>query len=402
MRIYDKTIHDQVFSKNVLWSNILRNVAHEIGAVQTDATSTPNGAKVLTVHYLRNVASAAGSETLTLPTAGNQGYLQSIIPMKFNFHQVGLTDVALQASKRSKEFLVNALESEYKGAREDMQRQLSRQGYGTGTGVICQVNGVGSSPTFDLDTPMVGKNPTDYFEVGNAVMFDSTVVTATTEVWTNIASITDDDTFVVTTGTGVADNDYVFLAHKAAGAPSVANRAAEVMGLKGLIDDSTNLTTLQGISRSSYIWWKAYVDDSTSQRSLTDSLLHTTYLEALKKGNVKYALSSFDVFSAYGQLLTPDRRYTNVDTELKGGFKGVLFNGIPIVPDFDCPYDELYFIDPSTLSVEDLGDMSFIDDDGNILYRSSTSPSFNATLSYYGNLAISAPNKNSSLRDVVK
>jgi hypothetical protein len=38
--------------------------------------------------------------------------------------------VSLQASKNSKEFLVNVLESEYNGAKEDMQRQLSRQGYG--------------------------------------------------------------------------------------------------------------------------------------------------------------------------------------------------------------------------------------------------------------------------------
>ena len=50
--------------------------------------------------------------------------------MKYNFHQISLTDVVLQGSKRTKEFLVNVLESEYDGAKNDMQRQLSRQGYG--------------------------------------------------------------------------------------------------------------------------------------------------------------------------------------------------------------------------------------------------------------------------------
>ena len=125
------------------------------------------------------------------------------------------------------------------------------------------------------------------------------------------------------------------------------------------------------------IWWKAYVDDAASQRSLTDALLHTTFLEAKKKGNPKYALASFDVYSAYGQLLSPDRRYTD-KMELNGGFTGISFNGLPIVPDYDAPYDEVYFIDPSTLSVEDLAPISFLNEDGSILDRSSTTPAWNA------------------------
>ena len=83
-----------------------------------------------------NTGSAAGSETLTLPSAGKQSYIQASIPMKYNFHQISLTDVVLQASKKSKEFLVGVLESEYDGAKNDMQRQLSRQGYGIKQAVL--------------------------------------------------------------------------------------------------------------------------------------------------------------------------------------------------------------------------------------------------------------------------
>lgn len=128
-------------------------------------------------------------------------------------------------------------------------------------------------------------------------------------------------------------------------------------------------------------------------------MLHTTFLEAKKKGDPKYALTSFDVYSAYGQLLTPDRRYTE-SMKLKGGFTGVSFSNIPVVADYDCPVDELYFVDPSTLSVEDLAPMSFLNEDGAILDRSSTTPAWNATLRYYAQLAQKAPNKSSSLRDV--
>jgi len=392
MRVYDKVVHEQVFTKNVLFNNILRNVAQNQGSTT----------KYLTVHYLRNIGSAAGGETVTLPTAGNQGYLQANVTMKYNFHTVSLTDVALQASKRSKEFLVNALESEYNGAKEDLQRQLSRQGYGYGTGTIARVNGIGSQPTFDLDTPMVGKNPTDYFEIGDAVMYSSSESTATSAVYTTVTAITDGDTFTTTTGTGVVDNDYVILAHNnGTTTPTVSNIGAEIMGLKGLIDDQAYLDTFQGLARSSYTWWNSYVNDSSSQRSLTEALMYTTLMEAKKKGNPKFGLTHFDAFTAYGELLTPDRRYTDT-MELKGGFKGVDFSGIPLVPDYDHPYDEMNWIDPSTLSVEDLAPISFLNEDGSILDRSSTTPAWNATLRYYANLANSAPNKSSSLRDVIR
>jgi len=41
MRIYDKNIHPQIFKKNVLLSNVLRNEAKETGA----------STKYMTVHY---------------------------------------------------------------------------------------------------------------------------------------------------------------------------------------------------------------------------------------------------------------------------------------------------------------------------------------------------------------
>jgi len=329
---------------------------------------------------------------LTLPTAGKQAYLQANIPMKYNFHQISLTDVVLQASKRSKEFLVNVLESEYDGAKADMQRQLSRQGYGIGTGEIAKVNGaVSGATTINLDNPMVGKNPTDYIEIGNMIGF----ATGTTNIGT-VASITDNDTFETSGNVTVADNAAIYIASTS----SQTNEDYEIMGLKGLIDDGTNVTTLEGLSRTTYIWWKSYVNDNATQRSVTDALLHDTWINAQKKGNTSYVLTSWDVLSAYGQVLTPDRRYANADMSLNGGFKGVDFNGIPMVADYDAPYDEAYFIDKSTLSVEELAPISFLQEDGAILDRSATTPAWNATLRYYANLANTAPNKSASLRDI--
>ena len=400
MNIYDKVVHEQVFSKNVLYKNILSNVARQQGA----------STKYLSVHYGRNIGFAAGTETFTLPTAGNHGYSRANVTMKYLFHQIAVTDVALQASKRSKELLVDVLESEYNGAKEDMQRQLSRQGYADGSGVICRVNQATPLVGCIFDTPMVGKYPTDYFPepnttatAGGPIAFNDTANDTSVSLMTTVTYVTGNYTATVNSVAAVADDDYVFLAHaNGTATPTVMNYGKELMGLKGLIDDASNVDALEGITRSTSIWWKSYVNDSATEtaRSLTEALLQTTFLEAKKKGNPKYALTSFDVFSAYGQLLATDRRYTSEMT-LGGGFTGVKFNDIALVADYDCPFDEVYFIDPSTISIEDLAPMSFLNEDGSILDRSSTTPTRNATLRYYANLCTSAPNKNASLRDVI-
>jgi len=74
MRIYDKNVHEQVFTKNVLYNNILKNVA-----TRSQGSTT----KYMKVHYARNIGAAAGGETIVLPTAGQQGYKESTIPMKY-------------------------------------------------------------------------------------------------------------------------------------------------------------------------------------------------------------------------------------------------------------------------------------------------------------------------------
>lgn len=396
MRVYNGSIAEQVFEKNVLFNNLIKNVAKSRGTTN----------KYLKVHSSRNIASAAGGEALTLPTAGQQGYDEAVIPMKLNFHQIAITDYALQAGKNSKEFLVDLLQSEYDGAKADMQRQLSRQGYGDGTGVICQIDGIGSQPTFNLKNTMVGKNPTDYLEagalgIGTPVMLDSTVATATSEVYTRVTVIPDGDTLTLATGAGIADGDYLFLAHYNGGTSTVSNRNAEIMGLKGLIDDGTYVDIFEGITRSSNIWWKSYVNSAVANRSLTEDLMFSTFLEAKKKGEPKYILTSFDLFHAYGSMLAADRRFATEMT-LNGGFTGVNFNGIALVADYDCPSTEMYFIDPKVISVEELAPMSFLNEDGAILSRSATTPAFNATLRYYANLASSAPNKCAVLRNIVQ
>lgn len=380
----------------------MQNIRKNLGITSADGTS-----KTLTVHYGRNIGTAAGSETITLPTAGNQKFKQCTVSMKYNFGQVSLTDVVLEASKSNIAYLVNALDAEYEGAKNDMARQIQRQWYGLGTGELGLMNGASTgTDLIVMDTPMVGKYTGDYIEEGQILRFGATATDiATIDYYIGQhATVTAQDSAALVTAHGatIDDNDSIYIARSA----TESNKDAEMSGLKLLIDDGTNSVACQGLNRVTtppyYVWWRSYVNDNTvAQRSLTEGLMQTTYLQGKKFGNLKLGLTSYDLFQKYALSLTPDRRYTSTDMTIQGGFTGVKFNDLVLVPDFDCPYDEMYFLDPSALSVEELTPVSFMDKDGAILSRSATTPAYQGTLRYYANLAVNKPRACSTLRDVI-
>ncbi|HNV61466.1 MAG TPA: hypothetical protein PKN54_00840 [Candidatus Cloacimonas acidaminovorans] len=84
---------------------------------------------------------------------------------------------------------------------------------------------------------MVGRDCTDYIEIGNTLRFGATA--------TNVAAvtaITSATTFTIAANSlDLADNDIVYIAQSA----TQSNKDNEMMGLKGLIDDGTNVATLQ-------------------------------------------------------------------------------------------------------------------------------------------------------------
>ena len=52
MKIYDKIVHEQVFTKNVLFMNILKNVAHTTGSTT----------KYFSVHFGRKLIASIASK----------------------------------------------------------------------------------------------------------------------------------------------------------------------------------------------------------------------------------------------------------------------------------------------------------------------------------------------------
>jgi hypothetical protein len=112
-----------------------------------------------------------------------------------------------------------------------------------------------------------------------------------------------------------------------------------IIGLRLAIDSAG---TYGGIDRSSYSWWSAQEDSSST--TLTMPLLQAEFGDCTV-GNDKpsVAITTQDLYDAYMNTLTPLQRFQDEDTA-KGGFTNIMFNGIPVVVDSHCPASHWFFI----------------------------------------------------------
>ena len=128
----------------------------------------------------------------------------------------------------------------------------------------------------------------------------------------------------------------------------------QVQGLRLMLSTSS---TVGGIDQSSYSWWQANVDSSTT--TLTLSAMQSMYGdcgEGTEYPNL--ILGDQDMYDRYHALLTPQQRFASED-EAKGGFKSLLFNGTPVVVDASCSSGDMMFLNLDYINLRPHKDENF-------------------------------------------
>jgi len=99
-----------------------------------------------------------------------------------------------------------------------------------------------------------------------------------------------------------------------------------IVGL-GVFASTSN--TVGGISQSTYSWWQAQVDSTTS--TLTIPAMHAVYSDCTFDGKgPSVLLGNRDEYDSYHGLLQPQERYTDAKTA-SGGFENLMFKGKPFI-----------------------------------------------------------------------
>jgi hypothetical protein len=126
---------------------------------------------------------------------------------------------------------------------------------------------------------------------------------------------------------GVVQGDICYMA---------GNRNAEPMGLLGFGDDGTYVANLHGVSNT-FSRWNGYVDDNTALsafRAFSETSLRKLIQWIRRSGENVLLTTHQDILTKIGTTIKSTMLQPAGDV-LKGGFKAVTYDGVPI-------YDDVY------------------------------------------------------------
>lgn len=394
---YQPVVVDQINQEFFLFNQIEKNTTQFDGRRAVHA-----------IHTGRNSGVGNRGTGGTLPTAGNQSYKQVKIPVRRVYGAVKIERSLIKAMNSNKGAFVRGLESELDGVKKDVTRDVNRQYWGTSDGVIAACGTTSSSTTVQLATTTTETQILQLYADGGMYVDLGTVASPTsvasnrqvtaydltnkTITISGAAVSTSGTTRVFRTGNGGTSDD----------SGDEDDGQLELTGLQHIVSDSGVLHT---VDPSSVTSWKAYVDGNSGTNRAWSEAGAVKVCQTVEKRSgkmVDLGISGDGVWRAIAAFYANQRR--QLDTvELKGGYSGLRFSAAgemmrpgakpkAMVWERDCPENEQYWLSSDCLVKHELSDFEFVDEDGSVLQRSSTTDDFEARLAGYFELGCTQRN----------
>lgn len=163
----------------------------------------------------------------------------------------------------------------------------------------------------------------------------------------------------------------------------------EITGLGAIFD--MDREELYGVDRTKNGWMMPYIRTGVGTLKESYIQLAIDVVEEESGETPDMIITSWGVRRALLNILSSSKRL--VDTvELKGGFKSITYNGIPVVVDKFCPRNTMYLLNTKDFALHQLCDWQWLTgDDGKILHQIPGKPVYTATLVKYAELMCARP-----------
>lgn len=369
---------------------------------EAEAPTVDGRRVVYPLHIGRNTGVMSSVEGATLPTAGRQNFVDVHIPLRKTVGRINITKDVIDASRSNRGSFKRAMSTEMDGLIRDIADYRNEMICGYGRGTVAVVSATATSATQTLKDPggFVGTvNPNRFVQSG--MILGNVAAGAVTSAFT-VSSVTESGSYntIVLTASQLLTLDDVLVRAAATNTTALTDTDYNnpVMGLFGLIDDSTYVRTLHGIDRVTYPVFRSFVLGSVGALSMDAMQRAFDAAEMKGQGNITEMWCEHGVRRAYLTLLEADRRYTNEKlmrpdggtAAVKGG--DVTFGAVPFKTERDMPYGFVLGCDTEQLQryVNVRGEWE--DEDGNILFRSQNTHDFTALWYMKDNFMIERPN----------
>jgi len=333
---------------------------------------------------------------------------QGSVTPKYLTATFDISDVVMKASENRVGAVEAALEFQMKSLTTDFSKNINRQYFSDGVGILAQAGSVGAgtlSVTYPGGTAPDDTRgdisgwfgpinydikPTKYFAPGQIIGIGTAGAAIGTV--TTVTGGTAQGSLVVTGAPAIAALDSVFLLD----ADNTAAGTSEINGIRAALTVGT-ATTYAGLTIASSDVWQAQYMGTAANAALTVADMDTVYTAAYEYAQEgdRYAwFVNKTLYAKYGELLTALRRTVN-KTELVSGWSGLSFEAgmgeVGVFLDYDCPDGEAILLNLDTWTVCQVADMGFVQDN---LLRRSDYITFQKVFSWYTNLACRCPAAN--------
>lgn len=393
-RTYKDPIREQMNNSSVLYYRLAKEDDEEVYG--EDLTTR------ISLAHQRNQGIGWRSEGGTLPASRQRKHTHSTIAMAYLYGQIRLSRQAIKATRRQEGRFAAVVDNEVGGMVEGLKVEVNRAMWGDGSGALARITET---------TGAVAANT--LFAVDDASRLEPDMVvdtfTAKSAGTAHLASVVIDQVdyrnnkISLTTMETVTQDDYIFRED---------SRGLLMMGIEGIVDGLDGagnriLTALQGITRSSNLFWEGNVIDNGGGGSLQNMTLTRIQQafelgEIMSSGKTSLIASGYDMRRAYIELTIADRRYVN-HLSLDGGFRALEYTGggepVPWVAERHGKKNTVFFLDERTLKIYRASDFDWLDEDGSVFRKVSDVDEFEATCAAYLNLGCSSCNKNTVLRE---
>lgn len=333
-----------------------------------------------------NETVGAINEEETFRTIDSEHYLQWKVIPKVNVAPIQFSGLVSKAAEGGEESFAKAVVDALDRARLRLLKDENRQFYGYGFGVL-------SSPAQTVATAATSftVSSAQYFRANQMVDVYTSTGGASQVTAMRITDVDKVNNVLIVSGSVGASIGSTAVIVKQNILVSAPADGKEMMGLRGIIDDSTDLSTFQGISLSStanLIWKGRRINASSA--NLTSDLLQRLVddVRVLGGEEVDTILMHPLQRRKYLDIVVPQKRYA--DGSMDSGFKKLEFNGIELWLDEDCQNDTVYAIKKSMIRKFELAPISMAAYDGSdVFLRLTNSDQFQAYWRHYANFGTS-------------
>lgn len=348
--------------------------------------------------------------------SGQSSRTQASVGVKILTGQFNITKLAIDSTRSSQLAVEQELMQQADTLLTDFSRDVNRQMYGDGYGIVGQVLGSLGAGTLAVgvvtNTVDDTRGTVDYFGSINGDIAPGKYLTvdqvigigtggADVGTITSVTRTAGSAVVVVTGAPAIAANDAVYFVD---GAETGAG-SSELTGITAALSFNTT-GTYAGIARSASEVWQPQLNGNTGTEALSLSALHGQYLRAREYGantDMYIVLVNQTLYRKYGDLLTAMRRTVN-EMDLGGGWTGLSFDvgagKVGVFLDYQVPDGEALILNLDTWKLCQVSDINWMENptsDGGSLLRVVNSIQYQATMHWFVNMLCVAPGANARL-----